>query len=105
MNSLRLGKKESGERVKPERKGYRYTVRKVKECLKPLQPRVEFSQRLMEVCSALDMQRIFLETAEKKSRRRRGLVLGGVFSTLPIFGVASYTLLRRHLRRKAAIAH
>ncbi len=105
MSLLRLKEKLIARETGPGRKSYRHTVSLVKKHLKPLQPRGEFSQRLREMCSALDMERIFLEAERRGSHRRRSLVLGGIFSTLPIFGLASYTLVRRHLRRKAAVAH
>jgi hypothetical protein len=42
-----------------------------------------------------------LKLAESSRKKRRGLVIGGICSTLPIGGMAVYALARHYLRRGA----
>jgi hypothetical protein len=41
-----------------------------------------------------------MELARASRKKRRGLIIGGICSTLSIFGMASYALARHYMQRQ-----
>ncbi len=81
----------------PRKRGYRYSVRLVREYLRPVEP----PPRL--VVEIRDLRRLFGDDLraleEGHLRRRRGRKVALAF-TLPFFGMVSYLLARHLLRRQ-----
>lgn len=88
------------------RRGYRHTVRLLREYLRPVDLRPGFRCRLEDLCRSMGADDFMAEETagrgENASRRR--IILGGaVFSALPFLGVAAYAI-GRHLQRRRVVA-
>jgi len=83
---------------------YRDTLRRVKDCLRPVEPGPEFARRLEELCESMGARELFGNEGEiGEEGGHRGIIIGGaIFSALPFVGVAAYAL-RKHLLRRRVI--
>lgn len=75
----------------------------IRQALRPMEPRREFSQRLENLCRSMGAEEVLLEIWEKQeeSKRRQYLIGGGVFSALTFVGMAVYAIGRYITRRRA----
>ncbi len=85
------------------KRGYRHTVKLLRQYLRPLDPRQSFSLRLEDLCRSMGADEFLVAEAADlrgKSARRRMIVGGAVFSALPFLGVAAYAIGKHLLKRR-----
>ena len=81
---------------------YRDTLRRLKDCLRPVEPGQEFSRRLEELCESMGARELFGNESEiGEEGGHRGIIIG-IFSALPFVGVAAYAL-SKHLQRRRVV--
>ncbi len=85
------------------RANYREAARRIRQALKPMEPREEFTSRLEDLCRSMGAEEVFLEIWEKheESKKRQYLIGGAIFSALPFMGMAAYALGKYISRRRA----
>jgi hypothetical protein len=83
---------------------YRDTLRMLSDRLRPMEPDLEFSHRLEELCETMGALELFRnEGGSGEEGGRRGIIIGGaIFSALPFVGVAAYAI-RKHLLRRRVV--
>lgn len=82
--------------------GYLHTAGLMRGALRPVEPPPRLAGEIRKLGQAFGIDDTVLEMEEGLRRRRRGLIIGGVCSTLPICGMAAYALARHYLRHGAS---
>jgi acyl-coenzyme A thioesterase PaaI-like protein len=85
------------------RASYREAARRIRQALRPMEPRQEFSRRLEDLCRSMGAEEVLLEIWERQeeNRKRHYLIGGAIFSALPFMGMVAYALSRYISRRRA----
>ena len=81
---------------------YRDTLSKLKSALRPLEPGLEFSRRLEELCESMGAWELFTSESDggEEDGHRRIIIDVAIFSALPFVGVAAYAIRKHLLRRR-----
>lgn len=95
---MRIGRKQRSSKRKA---GYFHTVRLVRDTLHPVEPPPRLIIEIRNLGQAFGTDDMVLKLAEDSRRKRRGLIIGGICSTLSICGMAAYALVRHYLRHEA----
>lgn len=74
--------------------GYLRTVKMVKETLHPVEPPPRLIIEIRNLGQALGSDDLVMGLARDSRKKRRGWIIGGICSTLSIFGMASFALVR-----------
>lgn len=85
------------------RASYHETVRRIRQALRPMEPREEFSHRLEDLCRSMGAEEVLLEIWERQeeTKKRQYLIGGAIFSAIPFMGMVAYALGRYISRRRA----
>ena len=77
-----------------KRASYFHTVRLVRDSLHPVEPPPRLIIEIRNLGQAFGTDELLLDLVENSRKKRRSLIIGGICSSLPIFGMASYALAR-----------
>ena len=97
---MRTGKKEKSRK----KAGYFHTVKLVRGALHPVEPPPRLIIEIRNLGQAFGTDEMILGLAEGSRKKRRGLIIGGIFSTLSICGVTAYALVRHYLHQEVVEA-
>lgn len=95
---MRIGSK---NRSKRDKAGYFHTVRLVRDALHPVEPPPRLIIEIRNLGQAFGTDDMVLKLAEDSRKRRRGWIIGGICSTVSIFGMAAYALVRDYTHQEA----
>lgn len=102
MSTGKRGQMKRGRaRERARRKsGYLHTVRMVRDTLHSVEPPPRLIIEIRNLGQAFGTDDLVMDLARTSRKKRRGLIIGGVCSTLSIFGMASYALAKHYMQRQ-----
>ncbi len=95
----RPGRSRSRSRAQ-SKSGYLRTVKMIKKTLHPVEPPPRLIIEIRNLGQALGSDDLVMGLAHDTRKKRRGWIIGGICSSLSIFGMASFALVRYLMHRE-----